>query len=77
MRAFVNMVMPEIEEACTTRENYRKDADSYRRRYAAAQKKAAITSLSAEKKAEADAMSQLLYNKLTNASKLYDEKNER
>lgn len=40
MRAFVNTVTPDIEDACTLRENYRKDADSYRRRYGAAQKKA-------------------------------------
>lgn len=30
---------PDIEEACALRENYRKDADSYRRRYLTAEKR--------------------------------------
>jgi hypothetical protein len=51
MRAFVNTVTPDIEEACTTRENMRKDADSYRRRYNLATK-AMQSAATPEKKAE-------------------------
>jgi len=76
MRAFVNQVMPEIEGACKERENLRKDADSYRRRYQMAQKKTEATNLTPEKKAEYVQTSQTLYNKLTNANKLYDETND-
>jgi len=76
MRAFVNDVMPQIEEACRTRENLRKDADSYRRRYATAQKKAAGANLTPEKRGEYEAHAQVLYNKLTNANKVYEDTNE-
>ncbi|GMH84311.1 hypothetical protein TrST_g717 [Triparma strigata] len=75
MRAFVNTVTPDIEDACTLRENYRKDADSYRRRYGATQKKAQ-SAKTPEKKAEAQQEQAKLNVKLENANRLYETQNE-
>jgi len=74
MRAFVNTVTPDIEDACALREAYRKDADSYRRRYGAVQKKAQ-NAKTPEKKAEAQQEQAKLNVKLENANKLYDAQN--
>lgn len=74
MRAFVNQVTPDIEEACRTRENYRKDADSYRRRYLAAEKKS-MSAPTPEKQAEANQEQAKLKVKLENANTLYETQN--
>ncbi|GMI23555.1 hypothetical protein TeGR_g12707 [Tetraparma gracilis] len=74
MRAFVNTVTPDIEEACMTRENMRKDADSYRRRYNLATK-AMQSAATPEKKAEKQQEQAKLSMKLDRAQKAFEEQN--
>ncbi len=74
MRAFVNTVTPDIEAACQTRENYRKDADSYRRRYQKALQ-SAQTAQNPDKKAAFLQEQAKLNVKLEAANRRYEEQN--
>jgi hypothetical protein len=74
MRAFVNAVTPDIEAACAAREDMRKDADSYRRRYAKAQKDMQGAQTPEKRQVAQQEMAKLTV-KLDRATKLFEDQN--